>query len=970
MDIHRCRFVPYPPSAINALAFSHPSSLTSPGKGPSSLRLAIGRANGDIEIWNPLKGSWYQESIVQGAKDRSIEGLVWTQDPEDVDKRGNNIPGKLRLFSIGYSTSVTEWDLGTGRPARQCSGNYGEIWCAAAQPKGRLLKEAGGATGDRTQDEESQTQSLAVGCADGAIVLLSTADGDLRFARMLARPPKKKSRVLSLTFQNRYTIIAGHVDSTIRVYDVRNGQQLRNMTLGAGPKGGPKEILVWSVKCLSDGTIISGDSTGTLCLWDGKNHSLLQRIKGHDADILDVAVSADGQSIFSGGMDRRTTLYKQAGSGRPGQYHRWAKITHQRMHQNDVKAMATFETRGLSVLVSGGLDTTPIVIPIQAFGREHHRTLTNLPQEPNVRSAPKKRLLMTWWEREVRIWTITRRARRHIVEKLPSDVGGPQGRKLVARLALQGDETITSADISSDGKRLVIATMAGIRVFALRLESGVLKVRKLEKIQTCADLSKRQAKMIRFSPDTKWLATIGGDNSIKMYRRSEGPKDKMFYDYLDESGELKRLRRDTSNQKTRDPCLGSYNRSINRLDFSADSRILVVSDISGFLDTWVIEGQEDLTQKKDEGSYPLVATDKSDSSDEEDSDQEDSRTTFFGERWIRNPTASLLAKLPATPLVLAFRPSTPQAQSTITNGNIGVHPTRHNPHPHSHDLPHGEDRLLIVTAENQIYEFNILSGKISDWSRRNPTSTLPQEFRDLRDRAKSAVWDQNGRVWLYGISWLWMFDLSRDLPAVGDEQKQGTTNGISKEISLKRKREDDDMQSTAGRPRIDTGAGSKISDAELGIGIGRNIREVNGADAVSGRWINLDEEQDVSSDEESDHVLATETEQALAKLRRSDNNTNRHIPNGHIDESTDAEAPKKNDDSLTPFAGTRLPYWHTYKYRPILGIVPLGDETDDGAVMGDADDEAPAGLEVALVERPLFEAVLPPRYEGSQEWDP
>ena len=535
-------------------------------------------------------------------------------------------------------------------------------------------------------------------------------------------------------------------------------------------------------------------------------------------------------------------------------------------------------------------------------------------------------------------------------------------------MVCKGDESITSADISSDGKRLAVATMAGTRFFGLRLESGMLKVRKLEKIQTRADLSKRQAKVIRFSPDTKWLATIGGDNSIKMYRRSEGVKDKMFYEYLDESVELKRLRRDTSNAKDRDASLGNYNRTINRLDFSADSRILAVSDISGFLDTWVIEGQEDLTQKKDEGSFPLVATEKSESSDEEDSDQEDSRTTFFGERWIRNPAASLLAKLPATPLVLSFRPSTPQAQSTITNGNIGVHPTRHNPHPHSHDLPHGEDRLLIVTAENQIYEFNTLSGKISDWSRRNPTSSLPQEFRDLRDRAKSAVWDQNGRVWLYGISWLWMFDLSRDLPAVGDEQRQGDTgNGISKEISLKRKREANDEQSTASRPRIDTGAGSKIPIAELGIGIGRKLREVNGADATSGRWINLDAEQDVSSDEESDHVLANETEQALVKLRRSNTNTNGHIPNG---ESTDAEAPKNGDSLAKTNLGKRLPYWHTYKYRPILGIVTLGDETENDAVTGDGDDEAPLGLEVALVERPLFEAELPPRYLGSQEWDP
>lgn len=378
MDIHRCRFVPYPPSAINALAFSYPSSPTNPGKGPSSLRIAIGRANGDIEIWNPLKGAWYQESILRGAKDRSIEGLVWTQDPEDVDKSGNIIPGKLRLFSIGYSTVVTEWDLGTGRPARHSAGNYGEIWCAAAQPKGQLPEKAGRPVGDQTRDEESQIQNLAVGCADGAIVLLSTADGDLRFKRILARPPKKKARVLSLTFQNRHTIIAGHADSTIRIYDLRNSQQVRNMTLGAGPKGGPKETLVWSVKCLLDGTIVSGDSTGTLCFWDGKIYSLLQRIKGHDADILDVAVSADGQSVFSGGMDRRTTLYRRTDSGHPGEGHRWAKITHQRMHRNDVKAMTTFETKGLSILVSGGsaILLHPHAIPVLTMSQDSIQRLS------------------------------------------------------------------------------------------------------------------------------------------------------------------------------------------------------------------------------------------------------------------------------------------------------------------------------------------------------------------------------------------------------------------------------------------------------------------------------------------------------------------------------------------------------------------------------------------------------------------
>lgn len=356
MDIHRCRFVPYPPSAINALAFSHSSLPTTPGKGPSSLRLALGRANGDIEIWNPNEGSWYQETILRGGKDRSIEGLVWTQNSEDTDQNGHTVLGKLRLFSIGYSTAVTEWDLASGRPIQHSAGNYGEIWCMAVQPKGEAPNvNQAGREAQMSQEMENQTQNIAVGCADGTIVLFSTADNDLRFTRVLARPSKKKSRVLSISFQNRHTIIAGHADSAIRIYDMRQGQQMRSMTLGAGPKGGPKEILVWSVKCLPDGTIVSGDSTGTVCFWDGNNYTLVQRIKSHEADVLDLAVSADGRSVFSGGMDRRTTLHKPTGSGRSGERLRWAKAIHQRLHKHDVKTMATFETRALSIMVSGGM---------------------------------------------------------------------------------------------------------------------------------------------------------------------------------------------------------------------------------------------------------------------------------------------------------------------------------------------------------------------------------------------------------------------------------------------------------------------------------------------------------------------------------------------------------------------------------------------------------------------------------------
>lgn len=347
MDIHRSRFVPYPPSAINALAFSHAESEHG-HQEPKSLRLAIGRANGNIEIWNPANGAWLQEKVFSGGKDRSVEGLAWTQEPEQKDAQGKIIPARLRLFSIGYSSSVTEWDLVTGLPARHSNGNHSEVWCFAAQPRQGSASKAGAGEGNLTH------QKLVAGCADGTIVLLSTEDNDLTFERFVSRATNKKARALSITYKDHNTVLAGFADSMIRVFDTRNGNVIRNISLGSGPHGGPKEILVWKVKCLPNGDFVSGDSTGDIRIYNGKNFSQVQRISGHEADVLDLAISRDGSSIFSAGMDRRTCFYTSKKGQAQGQSGKWRKVSHQRHHEHDVKAMATYEGNKLSVVVSGG----------------------------------------------------------------------------------------------------------------------------------------------------------------------------------------------------------------------------------------------------------------------------------------------------------------------------------------------------------------------------------------------------------------------------------------------------------------------------------------------------------------------------------------------------------------------------------------------------------------------------------------
>lgn len=525
---------------------------------------------------------------------------------------------------------------------------------------------------------------------------------------------------------------------------------------------------------------------------------------------------------------------------------------------------------------------------------------------------------------------------------------------------------------------LVVSTAAQVKLFRLSPKLGIYKTQKLE---APSELGKFGAKLVQFSPDMKWLAAVRANDSIQLYRINGTEASKKAPQILTKAVKLKRLNRDFTMRKTQLESLGDYHRCIIRLAFSADSRILVVADISGYLDTWVLEGHEDLSQQEEtEASLVKVSNSSSDESSDDGSDEENHPAVIFGQHWIRNPSASLIIRLPAAPLVLTFRPSSSQFEAALTNGNVGVHPTRHTPHPHSHDLPNGEDRLFVLTAENQMYEFNILSGKISDWSRRNPSSTLPRKFRDLRDRAMGAVWDvqrQNERIWLYGVNWLWMFDLAKDLPSLDEESPEPpTVNGGSGNPSLKRKWENSHAVSSA-RPRHDTGAGSKVRNSEIGLGlnVARKVRKIKGPEAADGQLLSFDQEQSPASDEEAGYSLTRGS--TLVNFRRGSRRQNEE------DEGENEESDHENLPTSYPVNGdapandTRITkrstknhqsHWHTFKYRPILGIVPLGDETDDEAEDG-AGEGMSGGIEVALVERPLWDLDLPPQYYGNQEWN-
>ncbi|KAK5126746.1 hypothetical protein LTR85_009680 [Meristemomyces frigidus] len=886
MDVHRSRFVPYPTSAISALAFSRSSDNGYTGPLPA-LKFAIGRANGNIEIWNPLKGSWVQEAVFPG-DGRSIDGLAWTQDPDEKDSEDNVITGQQRLFSIASSPTVTEWDLATGLPKRRSTGNFSEVWCFAAQPRWRPQKSVG---------EEPRSQEIVAGCGDGTLVLLSTADNDLQFKRFLARVSGKRPRCMCITYQNRDIVIAGFADSMLRVYDTRNGSQLRQMSLGVGLPGAPKNALVWQVKALPNGDIVSGDSNGEVRVWEGRNYSLLRRLTGHETDCLDLITSSDGKTIFSGSIDGKVAVYKQ--SSNDGSRNSWAKTSHRRVHSGEVKAMAVFDSKAMSVVVSGGSDIAPVVTPLREYGKENLRFLSALPQEAPVASAPKARLLVSWWEKDIHVYRIARQSAASVT------LEPEKPRKLVAKLSLTSKDNIRSASISSDGKLLAASTSTEIKLFQLkrRVETDSLAVRKLD---TPADFAALGGRMLSFAPDGKWLAAVTPDSELHVARFTIDRSQPKRILCLPETVELDRRHRHATQGAYKE-----YDRTISRVAWAGDSSVLVTGDLAGYMDSWVLEGHEDATapavdrtkHDSDKGSSDA----ESDSDSDDDDDDDDAMVVYFGQHWTDNPAGHLLAKLDSAPLVMTFRPQ--QQMQPLINGNPGVHATRHNPHAHSHELPSGPRRLWVMTARHQMYEFDVLAGKLSDWSRRNPAAALPEDFTKIKDRVVGSVWDEHReRLWLYGSSWVFMLDVKQDL-----------ADGDSIQLSKKkrRRRGDDADEGAAKRQKGSSGAGDKIRSSQDG-GVARRFENGQSTDldlnAQPRRTNDLDEDED----EDDDAGLQ------LTRVRSSGD-----------EQHAAANGERVNEERR---------WWCTFKYRPILGMVPLADVSDV---------EPEGEIEAVIVERPV-----------------
>jgi U3 small nucleolar RNA-associated protein 4 len=411
------------------------------------------------------------------------------------------------------------------------------------------------------------------------------------------------------------------------------------------------------------------------------------------------------------------------------------------------------------------------------------------------------------------------------------------------------------------------------------------------------------ARTISLSPDRRWLSIIRPGNEVYLAKLAvtdtdEG-KDVQVHSKLlrlhRSSGRTQMLR--GINQGT----LGDYDRTIRTVTFSSDSKLFATGDLAGFVDSWTLEDISEQSTKK------AVNGNMSSSDESSDDDDDDVEKILDGQRW------KLLAPMPCLHsgiIFMSFRPST----------------TRRT-----------EDRLLLLTSKHQLTEYEVLTGKFSDWSQRNPKSCLPEEFIGLKDRAIGGVCDVfQGlpKLLLYGPSWMWMFDLTHDFPSQSvdvDDIKRGTTGtatGGASDAALaielvqaamgKRKRDSNDNENEVEeaapdkfdangdenehwRRKYNSGAGDLIPKSQAIVSMGTKMRKITGNRQQSKQqWVDVEkhrlhQQHDDDVEEGGDsHPFFVNGEPDFARLRRQ-------IANDPttLDEKEVAETPQKSTTNGT-----------------------------------------------------------------------
>ncbi|XP_041422367.1 protein FAN isoform X2 [Xenopus laevis] len=142
--------------------------------------------------------------------------------------------------------------------------------------------------------------------SDGSIMVSGTKEGavslwDLGSATMLHQVPCHNGTVYEAAFSpdNRHVLSTGE-DGCLKVIDVQTG-----MLISSLPSGEVQRCFCWNGH-----TVLSGNDSGELLVWDLLGGRITERVPGHSDAVTCIWMNDSCNTIITGGMDRQILFWK------------------------------------------------------------------------------------------------------------------------------------------------------------------------------------------------------------------------------------------------------------------------------------------------------------------------------------------------------------------------------------------------------------------------------------------------------------------------------------------------------------------------------------------------------------------------------------------------------------------------------------------------------------------------------------
>lgn len=486
------------------------SRVLSVAFSPDSVRLALGAANGDIQIWQ-----------VQDRK----QIAVWKAHTDWIRSIRFHPNGAL-LISASDDETIGIWEAQSGRLLRRLHKHRGRVLAVAVSPDGELLASGG-------QDRILRLWEISTG----------------KCLVELSRHPKW---IQSLAFHPEGNLLASNdCDGLICLWDVRSGDCLRTLQVD--------NPYVWSL-AFAPGEDLLASGGCDLRLWDFRNGTCVQTLSGHTGDIRTVAFSPDGSMLASGSRDHTVKIWNvQIG-----------QVTHVFDEHTESVLSVSFSPDGRT-LASGSDDQTvklwnihtgQCLTTLQGYSR-HINAIAIHPQQPVIASGGSDRLVRLW---DVETAQCLREFHGH-TGWVTAVMFHPEGRLLISasndysiriwdldagqcRQVLQGHTRIVRGICLLDGNRLAstgqdttirlwnihtgecllpfeeydsekytLALDPGKQVLAAGCEDGVICLWDLHTHQIIGRFYGHSAPIwsLAFSPDGALLASCSSDASIRIW---------------------------------------------------------------------------------------------------------------------------------------------------------------------------------------------------------------------------------------------------------------------------------------------------------------------------------------------------------------------------------------------------------------------------------------------------------------------